>query len=119
MKRTALIAAAFVMLAMPAVAAQDAAPNDGKDRFMQMQSMMDQARKAATPAERQKVMQDHMKAMREQMTAMHGMMGEKGMMGGADQSAPLRMQMMQRMDQMQQMMEQILGQQEMMMKPPK
>lgn len=132
MKRASLIAAAFLMLALPAFAAQEAAPAPDKsqDRFTQMQSMMEQARKAGTPAERQKLMQDHMKVMQEQMSAMHGMMGGKGMMGGmmngagqgkgqgTDQSGQMPMQMMQqRMDQMQQMMEQMLGQHEMMMKP--
>lgn len=122
MKRHLLVASAFVLLAVPAAYAQTAAPATPPDRFQQMQTMMDQLPQAKTPAERQKLMAEHMKLMQAQMTGMRSMMGQGGMMGqpqaGMDPKIAPQMQMMQqRVDTMQRMMEQMLQQQQMMMKP--
>jgi hypothetical protein len=88
-----------------------------------MQTMMDQARQAKNPTERQKLMAEHMGMMQEQIGGMHSMMGQGGMMGqnqgGGDldsKVAPQMQMMQQRMDMMQRMMEQVLQQQQLMMK---
>ena len=124
MKRQLLFASAFMLLAIPAAYAQTATPALLPDRFQQMQTMMDQMPQAKTPAERQKLMVDHMELMRVQMTGMRSMMGQGGMMGqpqggsAVDPKVAPQMQMMQqRMDMMQGMMEQMVQQQQHMMKP--
>jgi hypothetical protein len=125
MKRHHLFAAsAFMLLAIPAAYAQTATPAAPPDRFQQMQKMMDQMPQAKTPAERQKLAAEHMKLMQEQMTGMRSMMGQGGMMGqpqggnAMDPKVAPQMQMMQqRMDTMQRMMEQMVQQQQLMMKP--
>ena len=109
---------------------------------------MDKAQQAATPADRQKLMTEHMNSMQDQMTAMHGMMTQRGMMpkggmmpkdgmkpGGMMQggmkpqsqggvapeptATPQLAAMEQRMNAMQQMMEQMLQGQKLMMAPAK
>ena len=123
----------ITLLALAAPVGQ-AQPMPGPDqmhkRFEQMDRMVDQARKSRG-AERWRHMQDHMAMMRDQMMAMHGMMGS-GMMGGGNMGngtpgmgmngGPMGavpnqwMQRMQnRMDMMQGMMEQMQKQQELMM----
>jgi hypothetical protein len=96
-----------------------------------MQAQMDKLRATTDPAERQKLMQEHMATMQEAMKDMRGMGGPTmgmmggGMMGGGPASkAPSgkppgspdqRMRMMeQRMDMMQMMMDQMMQHEEMM-----
>jgi hypothetical protein len=119
-----LAAVAFMALTIPAAYAQPAATEQMQERFQRMQTMMDQALQAKNPAERQKLMAEHMGMMQEQMGGMHNMMGQGGMMGqnqggGAlDPRGTPQMQMMQqRMDMMQRMIEQMVQQQQLMMKP--
>lgn len=109
----------FLSMSVP-VQAQDA---PSQQRFQRMQTMMDQAGKAK-PADRQHLMADHMKLMREQINSMRPMMGQGGMMGqpqtGAPSDADKGYQMMQqRMDLMQQMMDQMIQMQQMMLPPTK
>jgi hypothetical protein len=125
MKRYHLLAvSAFMLLAIPAAYAQTAAPAPPPDRFQQMQTMMDQMAQAKTPAERQKLMAEHMALMQAQMTGMRSMMGQGGMTGQPQggnamdpKDAPQMQMMQQRVDMMQRMMEQMLQQQQLMMKP--
>ena len=126
-----LATAVFLALTIPAAyAAQPVSSVQTQDRFRQMQTIMDQARQAMSPAERQKIMGEHMKLMREQMTSMHDTMAQGGMMGpggtkgqnstGAISNAQASSQMKMMHDQMsvmQQMMDQMLQQNEFMMKP--
>lgn len=97
----------------------------------QMQKMlaeMDAIRETKDPAERQRLMDEHMRTMQDTMQAMHAMggpmmmnmMGPQGMGGGGSQAQSgkpggmgARMDMMERrMDMMQMMMEQMLQQQQ-------
>ena len=80
-----------------------------------MQEMHQKMMNAKTPAERQALMADHMKAMQGGMAGMQGMSGGMGGMGAA--SAPMAMpgdmakcmqSMQQRMDMMQMMMEMMM-----------
>lgn len=112
-----LVAAAFLALVVPAAyAAEHATPEQMQQRFQHMQTMMDQMTQAKTPAERQKLMDEHREMMQEQMAAMRGMTGPGGMMGKnqgtgtMDPNAQMQM-MQQRMDMMQQMMEQMMQEQ--------
>ena len=142
-----IVASTFMALAVPAAHAQDAVPDPMQQRFDQMQTTMGKAQQAATPADRQKHMTEHMSGMQEQMTAMRGMMAKGGMkpggmmQGGMMQggmkpqsqggvvpqptatpeptAAPQLAAMQQRMDAMQQMMEQMLQAQKLMMTPPR
>jgi len=103
----ALILALFIA---PSAMAQHNGSEETGDHFQQMQQMMDQAGKTSDPAERHKLMQDHMDMMHKQMRSMHGMMSQEP---GKKQE---NMQMLQnRMDMMQMMMEQMMAQQQMMM----
>jgi hypothetical protein len=101
------------------------------DRQMQkMRDLMEKMHKASDPAERQRLLEEHMQAMHEGMETMRGMRGEMGMMGkrkdaakdgegrAQDDSADGGHMMMgmlkrhkmmqQRMDMMESMMEQML-----------
>ena len=115
-----LILSAAALLGSGAIAQEfsdDGAVDQMNRRFQHMEEMMDQARNAQGE-ERQVPMQEHMALMREQMQAMHGMMGSGGMMqnqGVEDEPAPQVQHMQQRMDMMQQMMEHMLERHEMMM----
>jgi hypothetical protein len=75
-------------------------------RMMAMQDMHEKMMNAKTPAERQALMADHMKAMHEGMGMMKGM----GSMGGMGDMAGAKHQQMleQRMDMMQMMMEMMM-----------
>lgn len=76
------------------------------DRMQEMHKMMERIHQSKDPAERQRLMQEHMEQMHKMMSDMQGMMG-KGT--GAGMSAEDRQQMMQkRMDMMQGMMEQMM-----------
>ena len=57
MKHCCLLAvSAFLMLAVPVAHAADQSPGEQiQDRFLQMQTLIDQARQAKTPEERQKL----------------------------------------------------------------
>lgn len=91
-----------------------------QDRMKTLQAMHDKMMNAKTPAERQALMAEHMKAMQEGMESMRGMKGMGGMggmkgmgMGGMGQGMPAdpaqRQQMMEmRMDMMQTMMEMMM-----------
>lgn len=54
-----------------------------RDRMKAMQEQMDQLRATADPAERQRLLDEHMQSMRETMSTLHGMGGPmlQGMMG--------------------------------------
>lgn len=74
------------------------------NRMQEMQKMMERIEQSDDPAEKQRLMQEHMDEMHKMMSDMHGMMG-KGMSG----SAPDRQQATEkRMDMMQGMMEQMM-----------
>jgi len=103
-------------------------------QMAQMQEQMDRIRKTKDPKERQKLMDEHMRSMNEEMTMMRGMgggmmmgmMGGKpgsmgpGMMGGGQGMDPKQRQdmMEKRMDMMQMMMEQMMQHQQMMQPAP-
>lgn len=113
----ALLATAFLTFSISAVsAASHSTPQKMQERGMQMEKMMKQAEQAKTPAERQKLMADHMQTMQLQMAAMRDMMGPDGMMarhhdGSAmDPEASSQMQM-----KMQAMMQHTIEMMEMMM----
>jgi len=76
------------------------------DRMQEMHKTMERIQQSKDPAERQRLMQEHMEQMQKMMGDMHGMMG-KGM--GAGMSAEDRQKMMEnRMDMMQGMMDQMM-----------
>jgi hypothetical protein len=103
-----------------AAAASSAAPAAMHDRMKDMQVMRDRMMNAKTPAERQALMDEHMKTMHEGMAMMKGMRGMGGMNGKAGtpgmsgmKDMPMDMskhhQMMEmRMDMMQTMMEMMM-----------
>jgi hypothetical protein len=94
-----------------------------QDKMKTMQELMLKVRASKDPAERQQLLQQHSKAMQDQMGMMRGMGGQGGMMGGgmrmgggmqggtsppanAQQTMQAHMEMMQMMmDQMQQHLE--------------
>ncbi len=106
----------------PASAVQRQSSTADNERLEQMQARMKllqeqmrRIREAKTPAERSKLLREHMHTMLEQMRAMRSMGGSmmSGMMGGGNTTATPaeRHQWMQdRLDMMQMMMEQMMGQ---------
>ena len=92
------------------------------EKMKAMQAQMDRIRNTTDPEERQKLMQEHMQTMQENMKAMRGMGGpmmmdapkDRGMMGGKkgrmkDRDMMKRHAMMEkRIDMMQMMMEQMM-----------
>lgn len=120
--------------------AADAQMVKAQERMKQAQALMARLRESKDPAERKRLMQEHMQAMRDTMGMMRGMkmgmmmgggqgMGMMGggqgmgMMGGGQGKGPAKSggmmpmhQMMEdRMEMMQMMMEQMLERQEMLM----
>lgn len=93
-------------------------PMNMMENMGRMQEQMRRLMQTQDPAERGKLLQEHMRSMQAQMGMMGGMMGHGMMAGGPgmgrpDMPADQRMQKMeQRMDMMQQMMEQMLKHQE-------
>lgn len=103
-----------------------AAPSAMQDHMKAMQAMRDRMMNAKTPAERQALMEEHMKTMHEGMAMMKGMKNQKGMEGmgsmqgkgvmpdmGGMKNMPMDMashhQMMEmRMEMMQTMMEMMM-----------
>jgi hypothetical protein len=88
-----------------------------QERMKTMQVQMDRIHKTTDPAERRKLMQEHMQSMREGMGMMKGMGGGMGagMMGGDPKQ---RQDMMERrMDMMHMMMEQMMQHQQMSSPP--
>jgi len=61
-----------------------------QQQMEKMQELMDKIHATTNPAERQKLMQEHMQAMREGMKMMEGMRGgmKMGMMGGGKKKSP-------------------------------
>jgi formylmethanofuran dehydrogenase subunit B len=92
------------------------------EHMKKMQALHDRMMGAATPEERQKVMDEARKEMQESMATMKPMMHGGGMMGGGMMGekgkagdAQAQMQMMgKRMDMMQMMMQMMMDQQGMM-----
>ncbi|EDP64181.1 hypothetical protein BAL199_06284 [alpha proteobacterium BAL199] len=122
----ALPAASIAQTAKPASMQECTRPDPSSDPaamqgcMTNMQEMMDKARQAKTPTERQALMAEHMAMMKGQMAAMYGMKGHGGDGAMMDpKSAPQMKMMQQRMDMMQDMMKQMLDQQDLMMKPTK
>ena len=141
MKRTTALIATLMLTAMamqpvrgeeaprPDQSAAAAAPSaDQTIQKMQantrrMQNQLEQMAKTKDPAQRQKLLQEHMQTMQENMLAGRGMMGggmtdcpmmQGGMMGpgmsGSDDMMARRMEMMEkRMDMMQMMMQRNMG----------
>ncbi|VCJ27879.1 conserved secreted protein [Burkholderia pseudomallei] len=113
-------------------AAQTERFEEARRQMQKMMAQMDQIRQTKDPAERQKLMDEHMRTMQDTMQSMHAMggpmmmdmMGQQQGMGGVPSHSQSgkrgsgmneRMEMMERrMDMMQMMMEQMLQQQ----KPP-
>ncbi len=103
-----------------AAAASSAAPAVMNDRMKDMQAKRDKMMNAKTPAERQALMDEHMKSMHEGMAmmkdmkgmgGMHGKAGAPGMSGPKDMPMDMSKhhQMMEmRMDMMQTMMEMMM-----------
>ena len=103
-----------------AAAASSAAPAAMPNGMKDMQAMRDKMMNAKTPAERQALMNEHMKTMQEGMAMMKGMKGMGGMHGkegmpgmSGMKEMPMDMakrhQMMEmRMDMMQTMMEMMM-----------
>ena len=100
-----------------AAAASSAAPAAVHDRMKDMQAMRDKMMNAKTPAERQALMDEHMKTMHEgmammkSMKGMHAKAGTPGMSGMKDMPMDMSKhhQMMEmRMDTMQTMMEMMM-----------
>jgi hypothetical protein len=99
-------------------ASAPAAASAMEDRMKNMQAMRDKIMNAKTPAERQALMDEHMKTMHEGMAMMKGMQGMQGMqgMGGMSGMKDMPMkdmakhhQMMEmRMEMMQTMMEMMM-----------
>ena len=111
----------------------DAQMAKAQERMKQAQALMARLREAKDPAERQRLMQEHMQAMRDTMDMMRGMKmgmmggGQGSMMGGGQGKGPAKTggmmpmhQMMEdRMEMMQMMMEQMFERQEMLMQDGK
>jgi len=115
--KTSLLVAAMLgcILSLPVLSAQETAlpakpaismDMDKKMPQMQenmkkMQQQMDQLRVTGDPAERERLMQQHMQTMQDNMMTMHGMGGM--MMQGATGSDAMKHSMMAGMDSMQTM----------------
>lgn len=103
----------------------DARMAKAQERMKRAQALMARLRESRDPAERKRLMQAHMQAMRDTMGMMRGM--KMGMMGGGQGKGPAksggmmpRHQMMEdRMEMMQMMMEQMFERQEMLMQDDK
>lgn len=94
-----------------AAAASPTAPPAMHERMKNMQAMRDKMMNARTPAERQALMAEHMKAMHDGMDTMKGMKGMGGMSGMKHMPMePGKQQQMleMRMDMMQTMMEMMM-----------
>lgn len=80
-----------------------------QSKIKAMQDQMAKIKSTTDPAERQKLMEEHMKSMQEGMSMMRGMMGGAGANKGGSGSMGMRMDTMEgRMDMMQQMMQQMM-----------
>src|SRR3546814_2458373 len=79
-KYLAVVALSVALLAAPAFAAQHGGPDQMQMRFQQMQGMSDQMQHAQTPADRHKLMGEHMQMMQEQMADMQKMYSSDMMM---------------------------------------
>jgi hypothetical protein len=82
-----------------AAASASGAPAAMHHQMRDMQAMRDKMMNAKTPAERQALMDEHMKSMHEGMDMMKGMKGMGGMHGRAGMME-MRMDMMQTMMEM-------------------
>lgn len=89
--------------------ASTAAPSAMHERMKGMQAMRDKMMNAKTPAERQALMDEHMKAMREGMAGMKNMPSDP---------AKHRQMMEMRMDMMQTMMEMMMQRMQGSASPP-
>lgn len=103
-----------VAIAPSALARQHGGHQHDTGPFRQMQQMMDRADKTTDPAERCKLMHEHMEAMHKQTQSMHGIMG----VPEGDTMQEKMQNRHQRMDMMQMMMEQMMSQHRMMMDMP-
>lgn len=112
----------------------DAQMTKAQEHIKQAQALMDKLRETKDPIERNKLMQQHTRAMRDTMDMMRGMkMGMMGSgqgmgMGMMSQSKgqaktgsmmPMHQMMEERMEMMQMMMEQIFERQELLMRDGK
>jgi len=96
-----------------------------QERMKTMQAQMERLHKTTDPAERRKLIQEHMQSMRDGMTMMRGMGGPMmGMMGGGKGRGMMggdpkqREEMMERrMDMMHMMMEQMMQHQQVSQPP--
>jgi hypothetical protein len=77
-----------------------AAPSAMHDHMKDMQAMRDKMKNAKTPAERQALMDEHMKTMHEGMAVMKGMKDRSMDMAKQHQMMEMRMDMMQTMMEM-------------------
>lgn len=109
---TLLLALTFA----PAALAEEHSHQHGGSGFDRMQEMENQAHNTTDPAERQALMQEHMKAMHENMQSMHTMMDDETL-GAADMQAKMG-KMHEHMKMMMKMMDGMMAQQEMMMQMP-
>jgi len=112
--------------------ADDKSVAQTQEHMKKMQDIMARMQKTTDPAERQKLMSEHMQAMQEGMKSMRGMGGGmmQGMMGqapkdgtakpGTGRGVPMSPEMMERrMDMMQMMMEQMMQRQKALEGAPK
>lgn len=79
-----------------------------------MQEQMAKIKGTSDPVERQRLMDEHMKSMKEGMSMMAGPMGNSGVGKGGGGTMSMRMDRMEgRMDMMQQMMQQMMDRSQM------
>lgn len=83
-----------------AAAAPSGAPSAMHDHMKAMQAMRDKMMNAKTPAERQALMDEHMKSMHDGMATMKGMKDMPMDMSKHHQMMEMRMDMMQTMMEM-------------------
>lgn len=126
-----LVAVSCVTLASPSAYAGPPAPAvpvhahpmPMPEQSARMDSMMQRAQAAKTPAQRNALMVENMAMMKAHMTAMNGMMDMGGMMAGKPMTMPMPMdpahmeKMHNHMAMMHQMMESLMVQQQLMMRP--
>jgi hypothetical protein len=122
--KTFILFASVVCLtaAAPSTPALAAEPQHDHVTGGPAQPILDQAKKAMTPAARDRLMQENMAAMKAQMTEMHVMMADEGNMAdkpmamGMPMHADHMAKMHKHMTMMHDMMARLILQQELLMK---
>jgi len=95
----------------PQAATSQGTPDDIHQHMKDMQSLMEKIEKTSDPAERQRLLDEHRKAMRGQMNSMMQMGDDKGMgmeMGKSGNMMECHQHMQAQMDMMMGMMDQLM-----------